>query len=281
MNSSMQETRLRGSAHFPFERYDMQTHQAPIHVACHWQEDTELLSVRHGEIAILLEDELFSLQPGDVACINPHQLHGIRGCTADTAYDAYVFPISHLLFACEEQDQLQYTRQLSEGTLGFPRLLPQGTLACRLVQEVLALDRTRPAAYQLLIKAHLLQLIGALAQANAFVPRTPSRENDLCRAILTYIQQHYADACTVAEVALAVGLSPAYFSAFFSHHFAQHYSDYLLNYRMEQACSLLLHTDKSITDVAFLTGFHSSSYFIACFRRLKGITPLAYRRQMR
>lgn len=283
MNDRMQETRLRGSTHFPFERYDMQTQQGQgfIHVAYHWQEDTELLSVRHGKIDILLENEVISLCPGDVACINPRELHSIRGCTSDTAYDAYVFSISHLLFSCEEETQVQYTRQLADGTLGFPRLLPHNSQAALFVQEVLTLDRNHPVAYQLLIKATLLQLIGTLAQTHAFLPLAPNQENDLCRTILRYIQQHYADPCSVGDIASAVGLSSSYFSTFFSRHFFQHYTDYLLHYRIEQACACLLRTNMSITDIAFSTGFHSSSYFVACFRRLKGITPLAYRREMR
>lgn len=279
MNEQMKETRLRGNAHFPFERYEMRTDQQLISVACHWQDDAELLLVKSGKVLLQVEDRQLTLMPGDVACINPRQMHGIRGLTADTAYDAYVFSLQHLLFANDECDQLQYTHQLTEGKLGFPLLLPVGCEACRLVQDILRLDRERPPAHQLMIKADLLLLIAALARENAFVPLQPSRQSDLCRTIIDYIHHHYMEKCSVEDVAVTVGLSPSYFSAFFTRHFAQRYLDYLLGYRIEQAGALLLRTDKSITEIALATGFGSSSHFIQRFRRSKGVTPLVYRNQ--
>lgn len=279
MNEQMQETRLRGSIHFPFERYPMRTGQQLISVACHWQEDMELVAVHSGQVSLLLEGRRLLLSPGDVACINPCQPHSLRGLTMDTAYDAYVFPLKHLLFAQEEENQLQFTRLLAEGKLGFPPLLPPGSAAQSLVYAILQADRERPAAGQLQIKALLLQLIVTLAREKAFIPLEPSRQGDLCRTILSFIHQHYGGKCSVAQVAAACGLSPAYFSAFFTRHFAQRYSDYLLCYRLEQACALLLRTEQSITEIALATGFGSSSHFIQRFRQHKGITPLAYRHQ--
>lgn len=279
MDEHMRETRLRGSAQFPFERYEMRTAQQLIHVACHWQEDAELLSIKSGKVLLQIDGKQQTLMAGDVACINPHQLHGIRGLTADTAYDAYVFPLQHLLFANAECDQLQYTHQLAEGKIGFPLLLPSESEACRLVQDILRLDQERPPAHQLMIKANLLLLIGALAQDNAFIPLQPSRQSDLCRTILDYIHHHYMEKCSVADIATTVGLSPSYFSAFFTRHFAQRYSDYLLSYRIEQADAMLLRTEKPITEIALATGFGSSSHFIQCFRKQKGVTPLVYRSQ--
>lgn len=278
MDDRMRETRLRGSAHFPFERYAMRTSQQPISVACHWQEDTELLFVHHGQIALQVDQKQFTLSQGDAACINPQQLHSIRGLTLDTAYDAYVFPLPHLLFSQEEQNQLEYLRPLAEGKLGFPTLLPRCSEPCRLVQEILRLDREHPPCHQLHIKATLLQLIAVLAQENALIPMQFSRQSDLCRGILDYIHQHYGEQCSVEQVAHGVGLSPAYFSAFFTKHFAQRFSAYLLSYRLEQSCTLLLQTEKSITEIALVCGFSSSSHFIHRFRQSKGITPLAYRR---
>lgn len=277
MNEQMQETRLRGKSDFPFERYVMRTGSQLIHVACHWQEDVELLSVSCGSVELMLDGTQHLLQSGDTVCITPCQLHALRGLTMDTAYDAYVFPLEHLLFLCEEQDQILYTRQLADRKLGFPFRLQNGSKPYQLVQEILCLDRERPVSHQLMIKAYLLQFIAALAQENAFVPMQPRRQGNLCREILSYIHHHYTEKCSVREVANAVGLSPTYFSAFFTHHFVQRYSDYLLNYRIEQASRLLLQSEQTITEIAHATGFGSSSHFVHQFRKCRGVTPLAYR----
>ncbi len=52
---------------------------------------------------------------------------------------------------------------------------------------------------------------------------------------------------------------------------------YLISYRLERACSLLVHTTQSVTDIALECGFENISYFIRKFREEKGCTPKEYR----
>lgn len=123
------------------------------------------------------------------------------------------------------------------------------------------MQKERPAAYELQTKALLLQWIVRLAQEDSFVPMHPSKQSDVCKEILTYIGQHYAEHLTVSMVATAVDISPTYFSAFFTERFSQHFSEYLRNIRIEQACVLLLDTTMSVTEIALGVGFNSDSQF--------------------
>ena len=49
--------------------------------------------------------------------------------------------------------------------------------------------------------------------------------------------------------------------------------DYLIHYRIEQAKRLLRETDEPVTNIAFMTGFHSSAYFGKIFKKSIGRTP--------
>jgi len=53
--------------------------------------------------------------------------------------------------------------------------------------------------------------------------------------------------------------------------------DYLIHYRIEQAKRLLRETDESVTNIAFMTGFHNSAYFGKMFKKLTGMTPGKFR----
>lgn len=55
---------------------------------------------------------------------------------------------------------------------------------------------------------------------------------------------------------------------------------YIINKRIEYSKELLGDKDKSINDIAELTGFSSSSYFIRIFKDHEGITPVNYRNLM-
>ncbi len=46
----------------------------------------------------------------------------------------------------------------------------------------------------------------------------------------------------------------------------------------QSGCDFLLNTNKSITDIAFESGFNDSNYFGDAFRRTKGISPNKYRK---
>lgn len=54
-------------------------------------------------------------------------------------------------------------------------------------------------------------------------------------------------------------------------------SDYITEYRLSQALFMLDDTDKSITEIALLSGFSTANYFDSHFKEKMLITPLEYR----
>ncbi|MBI3991449.1 MAG: helix-turn-helix transcriptional regulator [Candidatus Omnitrophica bacterium] len=56
--------------------------------------------------------------------------------------------------------------------------------------------------------------------------------------------------------------------------------EYVTNYRVQKACDLLSNTTKSVTEICFDVGFHSSSYFTKIFKEIIKITPKDYRRNI-
>lgn len=279
MNERMRENRLRGSDAYPFALYQMPYANQPLAAAFHWQDDVEILSMKSGETELTLEGTVTILHAGEIVCINPGQLHGFHGITPDAACDILIFPLEHLLFAREDHDQNRFLRPLADGKYGFPLHLPEEPAVRQLILQAIELQKQRPAAYEMITKSLLLQFIAQLAQADAFVPLRPTRHGDICKEILNFIHLHYMEKLTVPEVAAAVGISPTYFSTFFSEHFFQHFAEYLRGYRIEQACTMLVSTSMSITEIALATGFSSGSHFICHFRKARGITPLAYRKK--
>lgn len=276
MSEFFHEVKPRGSEHFPFELYHTPK-EWPWIFPDHWHEEMEIFLVTCGRIELVLDGKAVELGRGDVALINPGQIHGYRPLTDGAGYEAYVFPLEHLLFASEDDDQLDGLRPLVEGKMGFPLFLPREPALQGLIGSILEVNTLKEPGFQLLTKTYLLQLVVALARRSALTPMPASRHNDICRHILRYIQQHYTEKISVADIAAEVGLSSTYFSAFFTQHFSQRFSDYLCTYRIAQSCLLLDSTALSVTAVALAVGFSSGSYFIQRFRREKGMTPYAYR----
>jgi AraC-like DNA-binding protein len=113
--------------------------------------------------------------------------------------------------------------------------------------------------------------VGTLG-AMADVPRARHllRAKDLADA-------RYFEPLVVADLAAAAGLSSAYFSREFRRVFDESPHQYLLTRRLERAAALLRTTDRSVTEICFAVGLQSLGSFTASFRRVFGVSPLAYR----
>ena len=81
----------------------------------------------------------------------------------------------------------------------------------------------------------------------------------------------------VGRLAQVSGVSEAHFARSFKHAFGIPPHRYLLTRRIERAMTLLRETDRSITDIAFDTGWASLGSFGRTFRDITGDSPSAIR----
>jgi AraC-like DNA-binding protein len=87
----------------------------------------------------------------------------------------------------------------------------------------------------------------------------------------------YFEPLSVADLAAAAGLSPAHFSRRFKATFGESPHQYLLTRRLERAAALLCATDAAVATICFAVGAEGVGSFTTSFRRMFGLTPLAYR----
>ena len=92
------------------------------------------------------------------------------------------------------------------------------------------------------------------------------------------VDARYFEPISVADMARAAALSPAYFSREFRRTFGESPHQYLLTRRLERAAALLRNTDRTVTEVCIAVGLSSLGSFTTSFRRVYGATPLEYRR---
>ena len=76
-----------------------------------------------------------------------------------------------------------------------------------------------------------------------------------------------------------LGYSYNYLSAYFKTQFGCSYADYVNSFRLEEAVRLLKRTDKSITQIAFESGFTSIRNFNDVFKKEYSISPLLFKKQ--
>jgi len=94
-----------------------------------------------------------------------------------------------------------------------------------------------------------------------------------------FLDTHYADELSVAEVARHFGWHPASLSRAFRRETGSTVVDYVNGVRVHKSCELLKRTQTPVLEIAFFVGYHSLSHFNLIFRRYTGLSPRDYRKQ--
>ena len=142
---------------------------------------------------------------------------------------------------------------------------------------VALLDELSPA----FIKVGLIELLLFIIRCKNYeenVIKEIDVDNRIIQEVATYIYEHYADNLSLENVAEKFNLSMSYLSKKFKTATGFGFKEYIINVRIQNACRLLLETNRSITDIAFECGFNDSNYFGDAFRKAKGISPHKYRK---
>ncbi len=99
--------------------------------------------------------------------------------------------------------------------------------------------------------------------------------------IKAYIAAHYGENLTMERLAKELQYSKTYCSRLFMKLFGQSFSSYLTELRLARSRALLADPSVSIQEAARQTGFRDTAYFSSVFRKKEGMTPSAYRNQIR
>lgn len=128
-----------------------------------------------------------------------------------------------------------------------------------------------------LFYARMMELTGA----NGARPRVGNPGVNYVNVALEYMEGHYHNPMTIAEVAAHVGLDRNYLGALFKKQSGRTMQQCLMDMRMNKACELLLDTDIRIADVARSVGYTDQLQFSKAFRTKLSMSPLEYRRTIK
>ena len=129
----------------------------------------------------------------------------------------------------------------------------------------------------------LSRLILLLFQNRPVAQKKPSekdlRDGERTKAMLQYIQAHFSEEITLAQIAGSANISKSECLRCFRSVIVSSPMQYVKQLRIQRAAELLRSTDWKISDIGMQCGFQEMSYFAKTFREMKGCTPKGYREQ--
>jgi len=94
---------------------------------------------------------------------------------------------------------------------------------------------------------------------------------------LSFIEKHCLEPISLADVAAAIGRSPAHVTTAIKRATGKTAGEWIVAGKLAEASRLLSSSDARIEDIAERIGYADATHFIRVFRRAHGVTPAAFR----
>jgi len=109
-------------------------------------------------------------------------------------------------------------------------------------------------------------------------PRDWALEGARLEALMAENHWYLDPEFSLTDLAQVAAMNENYVSRAINIGLARNFNDFINGYRVETAKSLLLENDKSISELAFKSGFASKSSFNRSFKKVVGLSPSEFRR---
>lgn len=246
----------------------------------------------HGEIAFVLsgtgkyriEDEIYTVQEGDLLIFNPGVRHQALFCPEnETPTTEFFVGYSDL--------QLQ---GLSANCLPVPEgeymLHTTGELRQRLFKICSSMEAEKAVCRQgkyFMLKAYMIQMLLLVIREQCEPMEKPQgysfesvNRKYVVEQMLNYFEDHYNEKISLDQIAENMYLSPFYISKIFKSETGDTPIRHLINIRLEKAKELLENGYKgSIQEVAATVGYDDAYHFSKLFKKHFGISPSQVRKK--
>ncbi len=240
----------------------------------------EIFYLINGDCTFFIDHNIYKLNRGDLVIVPAGEIH--KSTYPESGYsERFIvsFRENNLGWLNEILGEEIVKQSLNMGIISIPdkRRDYVESLMYKMLFESEGQDILSPA----FIKTGLIELLLFIIRCQRYeenVIKEIDVDNQLMQEIATYIYDNYDKRISLDDMSRKFHISRSYLSKKFKTITGFGFKEYLINVRIKNACTLLLETNKSITDIAFECGFNDSNYFGDAFRHVKGVSPNKYRK---
>lgn len=258
-------------------------------------EEIEFLYVLDGQIRVICGENRFTATSGDLVFIN----HLVRHCAVpvgnrNAALCSILFHPSFILGFNQTELEAKYLHpvlsanslaclHICSGSTAYPQLQA-------LITQLIELQSTQSAGYELLSKSCILQLwklIYDMLPSHCTVDsQSPSHSTNLdeqrVRQAVFYMHRHFAEPVTLDSIADSIHVSKSECCRCFKRAMGMSPFEYLMKYRIEESTRRMRRNPKeSVSEIASTVGFNNTSYYNKVFKKFMGCTPTEYRKSLK
>ena len=243
----------------------------------HAHEDyTEVVLITEGSSNYLIDDRQYAVKKGDLLVYNPHIVHDeVAGVGSEV--ETWCVAVGGLRMRGLPENALL---PADKGCVfRADALFEQMNSLCEIMFQLLSGPFIGSPTYchGLLLSFLTMTLAVAEIQEHPLI-ESEEEESVLGNRIKRYIDAHFREPLTLQTIADALNVSTYYLAHVFKDMSGYAPMTYLQKRRIGEAQTLLIHTDKSISEIAYSLGYDAQSHFNQQFSRHVGMPPGEFRK---
>ncbi len=271
--SAFLETRDYGSD-FPVSAFYAENNN----FLAHWHIDVEMVLVCQGSIRIGINKEARILNQGEMAVFRSTDIHYYDSRDLRSTVIVLIFRPDLVGSPGGWPEPRQFVSPFLDRTSLAELTAPSREAIRGLFYEIFHELQAGQPFYRLYVGGKLAELCALILRHFPTVP-APAAQNgkmpDIRRIqnAIQYLENHYTEELSLADIAREARLSPYYFSRLFAKFTGIPFKEYLTRIRVAQAERMIQTNPKSMIEVAFECGFNSVRTFNRSFKAVKGYPP--------
>lgn len=133
----------------------------------------------------------------------------------------------------------------------------------------------RRNGFMSMIRAYLIELITLIFREfdKKSISDTTREQREVVSKAIDYMKHNYNTRINLDSIVSDIFLSKDYFRQLFKKTTGMSVTDFIQQTRIEEACKLLVSTDRTVYDIAGDCGFTDIKFFYKTFKKITGKTP--------
>lgn len=261
-------------------RFEVEQHIAEPMSAAHWHDHVELNLLVSGKMSYLFNGREERVEAGHLVLFWAAVPHRTIEVEAGSQLICIYLPLAEMLGLPVEREAKQAVMQGSFLVAASADAFDVA-LASRWVEDW---TRGNEAARQIVeeevklrVRRMLLAPLAVRPKASGGAATAGRSQVRRAEELIELINRHYAEPLSLTRIAGMAGIHPSTATVAFRSVLGISLNEYLIRYRLAQAMHRLTDTTDPILDIAFSSGFGSTSRFYDVFKRRTGRSPSQFR----
>ena len=248
--------------------FTFQTHSS-LSTMPHLHTHLEMVYFINGSSRCFADDKEATAEAGDIFLAMPNQIH---------YYHDIISPKHHLLIFSSDicPDLTKVLRSMIATSPVIKKSdLPSGM--DKRFREIEKCYKSDAPYAEAKLKALMSLLMCDLLERMSLEKGKTGYDGNILKKAVTYCYDNFHGEMSLERAEASLGISRYYLSHLFKEKLNIGFKEYVNSLRIRAACDMLKNTDKSITEIAYDSGFSTTRTFNRCFIAARGISPKEYR----